>query len=180
WSLMDDTPAANAETQAWLKEFAYPANGTDASALEESPIMTYTPRSAVAETEGHGEPAPPDAYELASIAARGGRLNEAIGLLTEDLARQPSGRGRFQRRLQLAQICMSAGHDAMAQPILEELASEIDRHQLEGWEPSDVVANPLVLLYRCMNKLHGEAADKQKVYARICRLDPVQALACAK
>jgi type VI secretion system protein ImpA len=184
WSLMDDTPTANAETQAWLKEFAYPAldggtNGT--SPMSEPPMTMYAPPALVEEISGdHGEPAPPDAYELASIAARGGRLNEAIGLLTEDLARQPSGRGRFQRKLQLAQICMNAGHDAMAQPILEELASEIDRHQLEGWEPSDVVAHPLVLLYRCINKLHGDAADKQKLYARICRLDPVQALACAK
>ncbi|HLJ13777.1 MAG TPA: type VI secretion system protein TssA [Bryobacteraceae bacterium] len=182
WSLMDDTPVANAETQAWLKEFAYPAcsgNGSGASAQpEESPVIMY--ETPAAEPGDSREPAPPDVYELATQAARGGRLDEAVEILTEDIVRQPCGRGRFQRRLQLAQICMGAGYEALAQPILEELASEIDRHQLEDWETSEIVAHPLVMLYRCLNKLHGEAADKQKLYARICRLDPVQGLACTK
>ena len=74
---------------------------------------------------------------------------------------------------------MMTGHEALAQPVLEDLAAAIDQHQLEGWEASGVVAHPLVLLYRCASKLAGDAGVKQKLYARISRLDPVQALECA-
>jgi type VI secretion system protein ImpA len=75
---------------------------------------------------------------------------------------------------------MSTGHEAIAFPILNEMANEIEQRKLEEWEPSEVVAHPLALLFRCMNQLDGDAEGKKKLYARICRLDPVQALACAK
>ena len=32
----------------------------------------------------------------------------------------------------------------------------------------------------CLNKMDGDAAVKQKLYAQISRLDPVQALECAR
>ncbi len=75
---------------------------------------------------------------------------------------------------------MMTGHEALAQPILEELTTSIDLHKLEDWEASDVVAHPLVLLYRCLNQSENEAHVKSKLYARISRLDPVQALECAR
>jgi type VI secretion system protein ImpA len=127
-----------------------------------------------------GEPAPPDAFDLAMEAARKGRAREAIQMLAEEIPRQRSGRARFQRKLQLAQICMMTGHETLAQPILDELTTYIDLHKLEDWEASDVVAHPLVLLYRCLNKTESEAQVKNKLYARISRLDPVQALECAR
>lgn len=182
WTLMDDTPVANAETQAWLKEFAGPPaasqNGAQAYPQESvaSMMQDETEEPVVAE----GEPVPPDAFELAMQAARKGRASEAIHLLAEEIPRQRSGRARFQRKLQLAQICMMTGHEALAQPILEELTTSIDLHKLEDWEASDVVAHPLVLLYRCLNQSENEAQVKSKLYARISRLDPVQALECAR
>ena len=75
---------------------------------------------------------------------------------------------------------MMTGHEALAQPILEELANAIEAHKLEEWEAADVVAHPLAMLYRCLNKLDGDAALKQRLYARISRLDPVQALECVR
>jgi type VI secretion system protein ImpA len=174
WTLMDDTPAANAETQAWLKEIAGPPPAEPA-AIESGPIMMdETPVTAVPE----GEPAPPDTFTLALEAARSGRSSDAIQMLADEIPRQHSGRARFQRRLQLAQICMMTGHEALAQPILEELAASIEAHKLEDWEAADVVAHPLAMLYRCLNKVEGSAEFKQKLYARISRLDPVQALEC--
>jgi type VI secretion system protein ImpA len=79
--------------------------------------------------------------------------------------------------MQLSQLCMSLGHEAISKSILEELAKIIDRHQLEEWEASDMVAHALSMLYECMQKLNGDPVEKQKLYARICRLDPMQALA---
>ena len=72
---------------------------------------------------------------------------------------------------------MGAGEEAIALPILEELANEIERRKLEEWEPPDVIAQALSLLYRSMDKNNSSAEEKQKVYGRVCRLDPVEALA---
>jgi type VI secretion system protein ImpA len=97
-------------------------------------------------------------------------------MLAAEIPRQQSGRARFQRKLQLAQICMMSGHETLAQPILEELTQSIDQHQLDEWESREIVAQPLVMLY----KLQRDEAVKQKLYTRISRLDPVQALECGR
>jgi type VI secretion system protein ImpA len=97
-------------------------------------------------------------------------------MLAAEIPRQLSGRARFQRKLQLAQICVMASHETLAQPILEELVQAIDQHQLEEWEAREIVAQPLVMLY----KLQRDEAGRQKLYARISRLDPVQALECER
>ena len=76
---------------------------------------------------------------------------------------------------------MAAGHAAVAYPILKELEAEIDRRGLAEWESPDLLAQPLVLLYRCMAKAGGASdEEKQKLYAHICCLDPVQALTCSR
>jgi type VI secretion system protein ImpA len=174
WTLADDTPTANAETQAWLKEVTAPpqsANGFQ---------TMHSMDDAKPSSESAGESAPPDSFQVAMGLARSGDVQQAIEILTREIAHERSGRARFQRKIQLAQICMSTGHEAIAYPILFEMADEIEQRKLEDWEASDVIAHPLALLFRCMNQLDGDADLKRKLYARICRLDPVQALACAK
>ena len=170
-TLLDDTPTANRETQEWLKEFVEDRSLTVAAPFEafQQPVLEDTP--------GTEEGAPPDSFALAMQAASAGRSQEALELLMAEIARQTSGRGRFQRKMQLAQICLTVGQEPIAHSILEELVDTIDRHDLEHWEAPDVVAHTLTLLWRCMNR-NGEADAeiKQKLYARICRLDPVQAL----
>jgi type VI secretion system protein ImpA len=174
WTLADDTPTANAETQAWLKEVTAPPQS--ANGFQTMPSMDDAKPS----SESAGESAPPDSFHVAMGLARSGDVQQAIEILTREIAHERSGRARFQRKIQLAQICMSTGHEAIAYPILFEMADEIEQRKLEDWEASDVIAHPLALLFRCMNQLDGDADLKRKLYARICRLDPVQALACAK
>jgi len=174
WTLADDTPTANAETQAWLKEVTAAPQSTNG--LQAMPSMDDAKPS----SESAGESAPPDSFQVAMGLARSGDVQQAIEILTREIAHERSGRARFQRKIQLAQICMSTGHEAIAYPILLEMADEIEQRKLEDWEASNVIAHPLALLFRCMNQLDGDADLKRKLYARICRLDPVQALACAK
>ncbi len=173
--LLDDTPSANPETQAWLDEIA-PAAPAAASAFA---LPAAAPQESRV-TAQDGQPQPPDANDLAMEAARAGRYQEAIEILTREAAAERSGRGRFQRRLQLAQLCMSIGYERIAHPILEQLAAEIDSRELEGWETPGMVAQPLTLLYRCLAKMDTPPEVKQKIYDRICRLDPMQALACGR
>ncbi|MGA3202934.1 MAG: type VI secretion system protein TssA [Bryobacteraceae bacterium] len=165
----DETPVASAETHTWLKQLASPAPPElpPAAAVFDNPGISPSAPS---------EPAPPDTFTLAVEAARSGRAGEAIQMLAAQIPRQQSGRARFQSKLQLAQICMMTGHETLAQPILEELAQSIDQHMLDEWESRESVAQPLVMLY----KLERDDAVKQKLYARISRLDPVQALDCGR
>ncbi len=169
-SLSDDTPTANAETRAWLKEFLE-------AAPAEAPVSYHRAQESRASDEEAPAESGPDAYQLAMEAVRSGQLRDGIEILNREVAQEPSGRGRFQRRVQLAQICLGAGQAAIAMPILQELAAEIERRKLEEWEAPDVIAHPLSLLYRSMDKSETSAEERQKIYSRICHLDPVEALA---
>jgi type VI secretion system protein ImpA len=171
-SLLDDTPTANPETQSWLDEIA-PAAGTTA----------YSAPPVVEQSEARTEPnasQTPDSYELARQAAKAGRPQEAMEILMREAAAEKSGRGRFQRRLQLAHLCITMGYGQIAHPILEQITAEIDTRSLEGWEAPAFVAQPFSLLYQCLANTNAPPEVKQKIYDRICRLDPLQALACGR
>jgi type VI secretion system protein ImpA len=193
-SMLDDTPTANTETLAWIRMEVLPPAGEGAA-----PAPTY--QAPEPEPEPEAEPEPqvsaevsldevppsmdaedtpvdnaPDAFGLALEAARGGRLSEAVEILSAELERARSGRGRFQRRMQLAHIFMASGREKIAYPILQGLSEEIDRRGLEEWEAGDLLAHPLALLLKCGNSLNGDEEQMKSIYARICRLDPKQAL----
>ena len=179
-TMLDDTPTANAETQAWIKEYVVP-DGTEGPRSQD---QVYVPRMYEAEhaQEAAENPESPvaDAFQLAMDAVRSGSKQEAIEILSHEVAQERSGRARFNRKMQLAQVCMAVGYENVAFPILEELAAEIERLQLEDWEAPDVIAQPLALLYRCLDKVDKNSDQRQRLYAKICRLDPLQALACTR
>jgi len=171
-SLNDETATANPETQAWLQELID---------TKQQPFGQDLPEMVDgAEIVSQGPKQPPDSYELAKQAASSGHPQNAIAILEREAAQERSGRGRFQRRVQLAQICMATGYRSVALPILEALAREIDERKLEDWEDPDLVIHALGLLYQCMDKLKSSAEQKEIIYARICRLGPVQALELVK
>jgi type VI secretion system protein ImpA len=153
-TMMDDTPTANGETQAWLQnEIGIPTG-------------VSVERSAPRESD--------DAMDL----ARAGRTEDAIAAIKAQLAQERSQRGRFRQKTRLAAVLVQNGQEAIALPILQDLAEQIESHKLEDWESGDMVAEPLALLYRCLHKLNGDAAARQNLYLRICRLDALQALGC--
>jgi type VI secretion system protein ImpA len=169
-TLSDDTPAANAQTQVWLRELmAEPSNGTP---------VADTPSAPVAQNSH----APGwqkkfiDPQALAQEAMRTNQPQKAIEILQQEIERQLSGRGRFQRKLQLAQICVAAGKDVIAQTLLDDIAAAIEAHKLEDWEDRGMVAAAMVFLLQANKKIQGDAKAKQTMFERLCRLDPVQAL----
>lgn len=170
-TLMDDTPTANAATQTWLRELiAEPAGA--ASAPGPFPFVTAEDGATPGWRKKYV-----DSYSLATEALRSGQQDKAFEILNNEIARQQSGRGRFLRKMQLAQICISAGKDAIAQPLLEDLAAAIEAHKLEDWEDRQMVAGALAFIMKSLARVQGDAKEKQKLFERICRLDPVQALA---
>lgn len=174
-TMMDDTPTANSETQAWLNEAILPPPASPPVPAE--PELVPPVAAAVPDAAKSNGDDPNQVIELAMKAARAGRVQEAIGMLTRELGKERSGRGRFHRQIQLANVFLATKHEAIAYPILVELSEEIDRRKLEEWEDPSVVAQPLALLYRCAEKLGRDDAEKNKIYQKLCRLDPAQALA---
>jgi type VI secretion system protein ImpA len=158
-TLMDDSPTANSETQGWLREaIGFGSENGDGS-------ITVPDSSD-----------PDRALERQVARLRTTQPHQAIQMLMRQASQEKSSRARFLRRSQAASIMVESGLESVALPILREMVEQVERHSLEDWEEGETVAQPLALLYRCMEKTDGDAGERQQLYLRICRLDPMQAM----
>ena len=167
-TLMDDLPTASGATLQWLREEQL-VGGEGSGELAEpaaAPMLSADAR----EREGRS------AVDRAKAEVRAGRPEKAIELLMRALDREKSRRGRFLRQSELANVMVDAGFLQVAQPILQEMMTDIENHKLEEWEAGDLVARPMALLHQCLEKLDGDSGMRQELYLRICRLDPLQAI----
>jgi type VI secretion system protein ImpA len=171
-NLLDDTPAANTETRAWLKEL-----------MDGPASVVPSPEDGSAEPASSSQNAVPswlekasDAYVLAQEAVRAENPQKGFEIMRAEISRQRSGRGRFQRTLQLVQLCVEAGKDAIAQPLIDDIAALIETHKLDDWEDSEMVAAALDTVMRVSKRVQDNAGERQKLFERVCRLDPVRAL----
>jgi type VI secretion system protein ImpA len=167
-TLLDDTPAANPETKAWLQELRapHPSSHDDPDAVE-APSLNGTP-TWLAQAA--------DPYVLAKEALAAGSEEKAFAIMRSEIARQRSGRARFRRTMQLIELAVSAGKDAIAQPLLDDATATIETHKLDTWEDPELIAGDLLKLLQNSKKVQGSSSDRQKLFERICRLDPVRAL----
>lgn len=176
WSLDDDTPAANAETQQWIDAEVLPPVvapvAVEATAVGESALAEPELTAVVADEE----PPPQHIYDTALELLKQGKSREAISMLVRDSELQPSGRMRFQRRVQVAQLCLAANQDAIAYPVLMDISGEIERRGLETWESGAMLAQPLSLLLKCLDRRKNSAEDRDVIFSRLCRLDPQAAI----
>lgn len=186
WTFNDDTPTANPETLRWLADTVLPRSEEVPSL---PPEFAYASQHA-AQDLLHGpadgidqadqQDAMPDTLEIARGLIQQGRPQQAIQLLVRDAAQQESGRLRFQRKTQVAQLCLAAGYDAVAAPMLEQLAAEMEQRKLEGWESGDLLAPPLMLLLKCMQSRGDADSRRQEIFDRLCRIDPTAAIECSR
>ncbi len=189
-SLSDDSPAANPETRAWIEgevlagqapaAAPQPSPDEQASAPENEPVPAPLDEAPpMLEPATEDSCVAPDEFASALEAAKQGRHAEALQTISRYLATARSGRARFRRRAQLAHILMAASLGQIAQPILEEMAAEIESRRLEEWEDPEALAYPLSLLLTCLQSSDSDLELRRRTYARICRLDPVRALECS-
>jgi type VI secretion system protein ImpA len=208
-TLMDDTPAANAETQDWLAAEGLtgdePHDGAaaadvalpDGSATLSEALagehagdqLAEAARGMAVRGNGRGRAGPgrrredwrgtdaSDPFVLARAELARGRANRAVELLVAELDRERSARGRFVRETQIAQLMVEAGLAEVARPILRRLVDTIKERSLDTWESGALVAQPLVLMCRVIDALDLKNEDRDDLYLRICRLDPLQAMA---
>jgi type VI secretion system protein ImpA len=168
-TLLDDTPAANPETKAWLRHLQDPPSPTvDGETDSPAPASRNGTPSWLTQSA--------DAYMMAKEALAAGHEDKAFAIMRAEIGRQRSGRGRFRRTMQLIELVVSSGKDAIAQPLLDDVTAMIENHKLDAWEDPEQVASDLLTLMRNSKKIQGSSSDKQKMFERICRLDPVQAL----
>lgn len=171
-TLLDDTPTANPETREWLQSLSSPP--------ATPPVTAET--EAAAESQAHRNGVPTwlaqavDPYALAKDALAAGQEEKAFGIMRTEITRQLSGRRRFRRTMEMIELAIAAGKDGIAQPLLDDIAATIETHKLDAWEEPELIAGDLTKLMRYSKRIQGNAADKQKLFDRICRLDPVQAL----
>ena len=173
-TLMDETPAANAETRAWLVSL------TQQPAAQTQPADGAHPPASSNGLGSRWPGQPTDAYASALQALREGQERKAFDILQQDIARKRSGRERFRRRMQLVEICATTNRSNVAQPILDDLAAAIENHKLDEWEDPGLVASALSTLMKMSIKIQADKAQQQKLFERICRLDPAQAIGDAK
>ena len=167
----DGTPTANKDTQQWLKQCGLVAS--------QAPIAIVRPvASESAAADSASEPAPRPADEALALI-RSNRTAEAFSLLQAHVSAASSGRERFLRKLELAEVCLDSGNAPLAYPILDELASTIERAGLEEWEDKQIIAAAWAALVRCARQFETNPqiqARGQEIFARLCRLDLSRAL----
>jgi type VI secretion system protein ImpA len=156
-TLMDDTPTANAETRAWLAQAGIAAGDGGAEAPSAVPRLG-------------------DAEGRARARAAAGEPLKALEILTAAAEQEKTPRARFLLRSQAAAVMVDSGLEAVAVPILRELLDQAQRYSLEEWEAGEVVAHPIGLLYRCLGTLGDGAGEREALYLRVCRLDPLRAI----
>ena len=169
-ALMDDMPTATGTTLQWLRDekiIGGEEDGADDAIAVTSPALVSTEAR---DREGRA------GVERAAAEVRAGRPEKAIELLMRALDREKTRRGRFLRQAELARVMVDAGFVQVAQPILQELMADIEAHKLDEWEAGELVARPMALMYRCLEKLDGDSSMRQDLYTRIARLDPLQAI----
>jgi type VI secretion system protein ImpA len=158
-----------------------------------SPQESARPHSKIGATPASISPEPSAPVALTSSAGmddpwgaamqlvRSGPPDQALARMTQLASAEPNGRARFERKLLLADICLSTQRSRIAVSILEELAELIEKHQLESWETSELVGAVWTRLHDCYRNEAAGTADPEraaKLFQRICRLNPWQALSC--
>ena len=106
---------------------------------------------------------------------RGSRV-DGLRLLQAHVASAPSGRERYLRQLQLAELALEAGIYTLAFPVFDDLAKTIDSRQLEQWEDRALISRVLSGLIRCCTLLKSQipAADArgQEAQAKLSAFEP--------
>ena len=125
-------------------------------------------------------PALSRSWENAENLVRSGNVEKGLAEMCALAAAETSGRSRFHRKLLLAQACLNVERTALARSILEELAEQIDKLQLEQWESSELIAAVWMKLSGIYKQTEdSDLQDRARQYVeRLCRLDPWQALKC--
>ena len=147
--------------------------GGSLAATESNGIAGLSPLASLGDSSnGNGS------WQEAEQLVRSGKVNAGLSAMTRLAASETTGRNRFQRKLLLAEVCLSSRRNDLARAILEELAEQIDKFKLSEWESSDLVGGVWSRLYKIYKQDSGDKERAKELFEQLCRLDPWQALSC--
>ena len=155
----DGTPFASTKMKQWLAEqssvFADAKSGPGESGDE----------------SGGSE----EIVEQAFALAKKKKIKEAMGLLQERYTLASSSKERFMWRLHKVKLAAQFGKVAVARALLEELRKEIDRYNLDEWQPE--LAGEVFRLYlQSFDRAHSDPQERSDIYARLCKTSITEAL----
>jgi hypothetical protein len=160
---MDDSPTASRDTLTWLTEEGFlEGSGARKTVSEEGQAMKA---ERIIRESG---------YDRAAAMAKAGDPHGAVELLMDRAEHERSARARFVTKSEAVGIMVSHGMGVVARPILEDLLRLIDEHQLERWEPAEIVSKPMGTYIQALGP--GEEHLKAEIYPRLAKLDPVLAI----
>jgi hypothetical protein len=169
----NETPFADGQTKSWVEKTVIPAMGSGADQGAAALGGAAPDDSKVSE----------DFEEAQDLLSRQ-KWGDAVDLMQNGINAEPTLKGRFQRRLNLASLCLDAGQPAMARPLLEQLDEEVERFSLAQWEPGSSV-QVWNYLNRCYQELISQDEPQEgqqgngnhykekaeRLFEKICRLD---------
>jgi len=167
----DGTPFARPLTVDWIED-------------EVRPLLQAGGEDEAGTGGGEALPVEDDRTE-ARKALGGGDLDAALDILREGRSQDASGREDFRRRLYAATLCLKGEAPHVAQPLLDELATDVQAHTLGTWAPSLAIE---VWVHRCTcYDLLAQAAPEEEAAAlrakadasfeKVCQINPSRAVA---
>jgi type VI secretion system protein ImpA len=160
------------ETAQWLVE--RPLKKRQAASARQAPESEPATSAAgsipaVAIAAGNGDQLWAQALDLTRHSKVDG-----LRLMQTRVAEAPSGRERFLRELQLAELSLEAGVYSLAFPVFDELARIIDTRLLEEWEDKALIARVWTGLARCCSFLKAQnparAAREAEILDKLSRV----------
>lgn len=169
----DSQPFADEDTKTWLNSEVLAGGGPSAGAAVSSappPVLAIKAKDSSAEQD-----------ELAA-ALSGKTAPDAIAVLQARCGTAPTAEERFRLRLHLARLAFSAGKVDLAFAVFETLETECSERGLDDWAPelASIYLRAHIECLRAVGKRKKDSSlDGAGLYRRLCRIDPVAALALA-
>ena len=165
----DGTPFADPQTLQWLQGLGSSGSqvGKKGGAASKASADPY---------DGFGE-----TVKEARSLARKKKLIEAVELLQAEMRQSASQRERMQWRLAIARLLMEMKKAQLGLPHLEQIIEDIDRFNLEIWEP-ELALEGLTTAWQAFGS-QSDTDYKARAAAlleRMARVNPAAALRVAK
>lgn len=154
-NFQDNTPFASIKLKAWLAE-----SSSEISMSKNELDIVDTRAETIA-----------NAHALANKK----QIKEAMKLLQEQSVLAINKEDRFHWRLAKAELAVEFGKKDVALALLDELRSDIDRYNLDEWQP-ELAGKVFSLYLNTFNRTTVDLEDLNTAYARLCKIDIAQAL----
>ncbi len=159
----DGTPFADAQTKKWLKQINSGGSSGQAAASDAS--------------GGVDEDRVNTVMQQARGMARKKQVADAVSLLQQEMQHSAGYCQKMRWRLAIAQLLIESKKAQLALPHLDQIVSDIDRFQLDLWDPELAVEG----LSTAWQGYSTQATNEHKTMAtellhRLAKLDPAAAV----